>query len=219
MAAMKKFALIILITVTLACLGYGIWSLAINNNKPEQSKDPTNTPLNTGQSTSSGSNSTVALADNTVRFDIPSKWEVSKPGCIKESPAYENYTYLDSVSLTPSEKLPTVYGGGTEFFTINVCVFKDSGDESLAAWLEGAAGDPSSNDITSNGSINNYESYYRKKVESYEEIYYVLRKNQTTVLVTARTYEPGTLSDGTKVGNFRQYETAIKQLTETVQIN
>lgn len=169
-----------------------------------------------------------ALASEQVTFNAPTGWTKDGIGCIKDSAAYGSTEYLDSTALLPGEKLRTVYGDGTEYFHVNVCVFGNSHNLSPEAWFNGEPGGlgaggggyPSTKDVTSKDSINGNPAYYIKFVVSeheYDEVHYVIAAKDKIIEVSARTYE--TNKDLPGVGDFRKFEPAIKALVNSIQIN
>ncbi|MFO0781692.1 MAG: prepilin-type N-terminal cleavage/methylation domain-containing protein [Candidatus Saccharimonadales bacterium] len=168
---------------------------------------------------SAKSEKTMALASKSVMFKVPSSWTNDGVGCVADSAAYSNQKYIDSVAILPGEKLPTIYGSGTEFFHINVCVFENPDNMGPKEWLQNSvgAGTGFSGDESSEEKINGYSAYYQKTKPDYEEVSYVLTGKGKIVLVQARTYETDKKMPG--VGDFRKFEQHIKSMVNTITIN
>lgn len=169
------------------------------------------------------SNTTLSLANDTVKFILPQSWTFVKglDECIKDEAL--GYICYDGAAITPGDKLPTRYGGGTEFFDIQVSVFENPSRVDGKTWLVGdIVGDDYVVD-SSNSPINGYDAYYRKTTYNGDgttivEVQYVFTSGNRAVLMYARTYEPGELADGTKVGDFRKFEASIAGVAQTVVI-
>jgi type II secretory pathway pseudopilin PulG len=168
--------------------------------------------------------SVLSLADGTVTFTTPQNWSKDGIGCIKDSNKYSSTEYLDSVALLPGEKLRTIYGDGTEYFHINVCVFGNNKILTPEKWFTDASvggigeGTGSSDDQSSSDSINGYAAYYRKTISSanYHEVNYVISSKDKLVYVQARTYDIDDKLPG--VGDFRKFEASLKDMVQSVVI-
>jgi type II secretory pathway pseudopilin PulG len=174
------------------------------------------------QEVSKSSSNEIALADNSVVLKAPASWTKDGIGCIKDSSAYSEQKYIDSTALLPGEKLRTIYGNGTEYFHINICVFANEKKLSPETWFIDAAaggigeGTGFPNDEKSTEPINGYSAYYRKTKPSYESVNYVLSSSNKIVYVNARIYETHPSLPG--VGDFRKFESSIKDLVNTISI-
>lgn len=204
--------------------GYFVWQ----RNKDDD-KSNTNKTNNTSQGNKSSDSkkqeqpNALALDDDSVKFTLPESWTFTKGEAACNKDESLGYTCHDGAIITPGEKLPTRYGNGTEFFNINVSVFDNPNHSDAQDWLLGDTQTPYGLVDSSKASVNGYDSYFQKT--SYDgdgttvgEVQYVFTVGDKAVLVYARTYEPGTLNDGTKVGDFRKFETSIAEMAQTVVI-
>jgi hypothetical protein len=213
----------LLIVVVLALIG-GAGYYVLKNNKSKHSSQNTTTQ----QTQNKTPTQQLTLANNSVAFDMPATWEKSDVGCAKDSVIYGGQEYLESVALLPEEKLRTVYGDGTEFFHINVCVFKNKNNLSPMAWFEGDSnggigeGASTTNDETSNETINGFPAFYRKTKsinttlhEEIDEVSYSIALSDKIILIRARTYEDRANLPG--IGNFRKFEAPIRDFVHSIK--
>lgn len=221
----------VLILAVVALIGFVGWyawhsKKQANNKTPEETNSATST--NSGQETKEEQKTTknITLADDSVTFEVPVKWMVEKDTNKCPAPPTATAHCVEGVSIFPDERLSTRYGNGTEFFRFTVTVFENKNNTNPQSWLLNEYGDGplDSGDATSNDKINGYDGYFVEKTydgdgTSVHERYYVLGAKEKTVVIYARTYEPGQLLDGTEVGDFRKFEPEIKKIAESVKIN
>ncbi len=168
--------------------------------------------------------SSMYLDGKAVQFTAPASWSKDGVGCIKESNAFGNQVYLDSAALLPGEKLRTIYGDGSEYFHVNVCVFDNPDKLTPETWFTDASaggigeGTGDASDTNSSKSINGMPAFYRKVVSpsGYEEVHYVVSAKGKLVYVWARTYEVSDEVPG--AGDFRKFETPIQDLVESITV-
>lgn len=218
----------IVLGIVIIGAGYLFWRISTT----EDIKDTTlngSTVTTTDETTSeeksddklTADKSTFSLADGAITFDTPPTWTDDGVGCIKDAAAYSNAEYLDSVRLLPGEELRTIYGDGTEYFYVNVCVFENVNDLEPEVWFSNAgaggigSGIRTDDDEDSSNPINGYPAYYRKQKSGYEEVSYVLSVEEKIVYVRARTFD--THEDLPGVGDFRKFESPIKELVSTIR--
>lgn len=211
-----------LIIIALAIVG-GVGFYVVNANKSEKKPVPaTQHSSNTDKAVIQDTPNTrsLSLAEGKVTLAIANNWSNDGTGCVKQAPAYEMFDYVDSTEILPGEKLPTLYGNGTEYFTIRVCVFNNPKNLSAKELLEQSSGFSSSKDETSDMPINGNEAYYFKQnTDDYQNVDYLIKGSSGKfVFVTARTYEPGKTKDGSVVGDFRKFESQIKDMVSTISI-
>ncbi len=217
----------VLILIVVGLIGFVGWYVYHAKNNTDKTLTQANSssssvkPQKTPKTTQS-----VALASNSVTFDMPLKWTFEKGSDKCRAFVTSNVTCIDGADISPDEKLATRYGNGTEFFHFSVSVFENKNNTDAKGWLlnEYQDGLPDSDDANSISKINGYNSYYVEKTydgdgTSVREGYYVLVANEKSVVVYARTYEPGELSDGSKVGDFRKFEPQIKTIAESIKID
>lgn len=214
-------AVVVIAIGLISIVGWSVWKQRTTTNKTEASNSSVN-QTNVEQQPSTKS---FKLASDTVSLEVPQLWTREGTGCSKVAPAFENQEYLDSTAIIPGEKLPTKYGNGDEFFTINVCVFGNKKKLSAYDWYEDASvggigeGIPSGEDKSSKDPISSHGAYYHKRINTeYEEVNYVLSAEEKIVYIKARIYEPGTSPDGKAVGDFRKFESSIEQIVKSVDI-
>jgi len=165
----------------------------------------------------------LKLASDSVTFETPKTWIVGKSNCIDSPGAAPACT--DGATLTPPEKMPTIYGGGTEFFTIYVNVYDNKDNKTAQKWFEDVYGGglSGSSDKISSESINGYNTYYFRQInKSYDEIRYVYSARGKAVLVIARVSEKGYASDGSGKVNaqsdFTKYVSEIEKMAKSITI-
>lgn len=167
---------------------------------------------------------TLKLAGDKVQFEIPKSWAVGKSSCIdvpSNAPAC-----ADGATLVPPEKMSTIYGGGTEYFTIYAQVYDNKESKTAQRWFEDVyqGGSSLSSDKVSSKSINGYSTYYFRQVNTnYDEIRYVYSSSGKAVMVIARVSEKGFASDGsgrvTSSSDFTRYIPEIEKMANTIKIN
>ncbi len=221
---------IVMIALLLGAFGLGIY-LFLENQKLRSdalNKDSKIRSLSDENSTLRGENrpnnqnetQTFTLDNNKVSLKASSTWtkdETFKPTL--------SGALIDAMRLIPGEKFRTIYGGGTEYFTINVSVYKNEKNLSPQEWLANDAGNPAGGiglltekDQESNAKINGYSTYFRKVINNeYEEVHYAIASEGRIVYITARTYD--TTPDLPGVGDFRKFESDINKLAQSVHIN
>lgn len=210
--------LVILLVAVLGFAGWRVWQDQNEESNTSQQSSDTPKEIRPVESTTKE----LSLADESVTFKTPTSWTKDGTGCIKNTAQYSSQTYLDSAALLPGEKLPTIYGNGTEYFHVNICVFENTKNLSPEEWYSDAGaggigmGVGSGNVKSSDEAINGNPAYYRKDMPDYETISYVVAAKDKIILITARTYD--TSEDKPGVGDFRKFETAIKELAHSVQI-
>jgi hypothetical protein len=228
----KGFAhlgLIIIVVIVLGAIGFAGYRV-MNKNEPVESNS--NKTTNSTQPEAEKPQPTqeispysaLKLASDKVQFEKPKTWIVGKSNCINSPGATP--TCADGATLTPPEKMPTIYGGGTEYFTIYANVYDNKDNKTAQRWFEDVyqGGSSSSSDKVSNEKINGYDTYYFRQIDkSYDEIRYVYSANGKAVLVIARVSEKGYASDGSGKVNassdFTKYIPEIEKMAKTIKIN
>lgn len=230
---------LIIATAVLGLLGFIGWRLysqpirqtnhttaKSQNNSTQSSKPSTPTP------TPVISNYTdLQLANGKVSFQIPKDWIVSKnapsesqTGNIRPSVALTEPTCMDYAGLTPPDKPTTIYGGGTEFFTVYLFVCPLPSSQTIKDWFENdyGMGIPAGSDQSNSNSINGYNTYYFEQINnSYKEMYYSFGASGKAVLITARVWEVSYTGDNGQIDNtmdVTRYIPAIQQIANSVQI-
>jgi hypothetical protein len=122
--------------------------------------------------------------------------------------------------------MPTIYGGGKEFFTIYVEVYDNNNNKSAQQWFEEVyqGGAATSSDRVSSNNINGYNAYYFRQINnSYDEIKYIYSSGGKAILVTARVSEKSYASDGSGKLNaqadFTKYVPEIEKMSKSIKIN
>ncbi len=219
--------LILLIIVLLGSAGFAAYRVQQANQKARQAdgKESIDKQSKTESKKEDLKTQELKLADNKVSFAIPNKWTFLKGPDKCRGNATSEIKCIEGATLHPDEKLPTRYGDGTEYFFIYASVFENPNQSSAKKWLQEdfTEGSPFDNDKTSEESINGYSTYYWEKSydgdgTSIKEFYYVFVMGNKSVLLYARTYEPGQLSDGRKVGDFRKFEPQITEIAKSIKI-
>ena len=164
----------------------------------------------------------LQLASNTVTFSIPKTWLVEKGK--GGAPATSSATSIEAATLTPPEKKTTIYGGGTEYFNVNITVFDNSSNTPAQKWFTDiyGAGSASDGDKTSNTSINAYDTYYFEQINnSYDEINYAISHNGKIAVITARISEKGYDASGNvnDQADFTEYVPAITKIANSIKLN
>jgi len=215
---------VLVIVVVLGFVGFIGWSVWRQRTKTKI-EAPKAQSTQKEEDKPDSSMKTFKLAGDLVTLEAPLSWTKEGEGCSKSAPAYSEQDALDSIAIIPGEKLPTSYGNGTEFFVIRVCAFSNKKNLSAQDWYSDASkggigeGVPSGEDQSSKDSINSYDTYYHKRINSeYEELNYVFSAHGKIVYIKARTYEPSTSSGGKTVGDFRKFETSIIQMTKSLSV-
>lgn len=228
----KGFAhigLIILAILVLGVVGFaGYW--VMNKNKDKTASDGSNTAsqsqsdMEKAQPKQTSSNVSLKLANDKVQFEIPKDWTIGKSKCV-DSPGAAP-ACIDGATLVPGEKMPTIYGNGTEFFTVYTQVYDNKDNKSAKQWFEGVYGGSmsSGSDKASSDKINGYDTYYYRQLDtSYDEISYVYTASGKAVLVSARVSEKHFVSDGSgKVdasSDFTKYVPEIEKMAKTIKFN
>jgi prepilin-type N-terminal cleavage/methylation domain-containing protein len=218
-----EVVVVLVIVAVLAVSGFLVWQ----RNKDDGSKK-TDTKTSQDQTKEEDNQAKepdyLSLAEG-VRLTLPEGWTYTKGDDNCLGSVTSDVVCREGAFITPGTKLPTRYGNGTEFFYIGVSAFDNSRQSNAQTWIEQDfdAGGADNDDITSREAINGYDAYYWKKLFSgdgtnIEEVNYAFTANDKAVLVHARIYEPGTLNDGTKVGDFRQFESEIAAMSRTIVI-
>lgn len=219
--------LIVLVIVGLiGAVGWLVYDRQKSNSKDkvtisETSKQEQKQESSPGETSSY---TTLKLASEKVQFTIPKMWIVGKSNCI-DSPG-ATPTCADGATLTPPEKMPTIYGGGTEYFTIYANVYDNKDNKTAQRWFEDVyqGGLSSGADKVSNEKINGYDTYYFRQIDkSFDEIRYVYSASGKAVLVIARVSEKSFASDGSGKVNassdFTKYIPEIEKMAKTAKIN
>lgn len=222
----KGFAhlgLIVIVVLILGAAGFAGYRV-LNKNEPTTNNSSNTTSSQSGPKQEESQYSSLKLADEKVQFAIPKAWILGKSNCIDSPGAAPNC--VDGATLTPPEKMPTIYGDGTEYFTIYVNVYDNPGNKSAQMWFEETymGGLPNEDDEVSNENINGYDTYYFRQIDtSYDEIRYVYSADNKAVLVMARIAEKHSASDGSgRVNNssdFTKYIPDIEKMVKTVKID
>lgn len=226
----KGFAHLGLIFIILVVLGaIGFAGYRVMDTKKTVKNNVDNTVSQSKKNVNKPTQETVAynalkLSNEKVLFEIPKTWIVSKSNCIHTPGAAP--ICKDGVTLVPAEKMPTIYGGGTEYFTIYAHVYDNNDDKIAQRWFEDVyeGGSSSSSDKVSSESINGYSTYYFRQINnSYDEITYVYSASGKAVLLSARVSEKGYAPDGSgKViasSDFTRYIPEIEKMAKSIKIN
>lgn len=228
---MKKqsgFSLVesLLIAVVLTVVGFGgwyVWSRDNNQDIAQENTTYTSSSNKEGQETENK----LELND-TVSVLLPDNWTAS---LVKGSACYmtvdtdpNKAPCVVGGTLLPDEKLRTKYGDGSEYFTVQISLYENSDNMLPKLWLQEKLlndGDTSfENDSISAEKINGYDALYARTTGTvYDEVWYIITANAKTVLITARTYEPAMLEDGSTIGDFRKFEPQIKAIAESIDIH
>lgn len=224
----KGFAhlgLILIAVLVLGAIGFAGYRV-LNKNEPTAENTTASQP-DTNKSDHKQEKSQYAslkLVDEKVQFDIPKAWVVGRSNCI-DSPGTAP-SCMDGATLTPPEKMPTIYGDGTEYFTVYVSVYENGDNKSAQKWFEEVyVGSLSSvGDKVHHEKINGYDTYYFRQIAtSFDEISYVFSAEGKAVLVAARVSEKNFASDGsggvTNSSDFTRYIADIEKMTTTVKID
>jgi prepilin-type N-terminal cleavage/methylation domain-containing protein len=220
---------ILIVIVVVGLLGAVGWQVYDRQKSETDSKNTTTQTSQQEQKQESpkaetSSYTTLKLASEKVQFEIPKTWIVGKSNCI-DSPG-ATPVCADGATITPPEKMPTIYGGGTEYFTIYANVYENKDNKTAQRWFEDVyqGGSSSGNDKVSNEKINGYDTYYFRQIDtSYDEIRYICSANGKAVLVTARVSEKHFAPDGSgKVddsSDFTKYIPEIEKMAKTIKFN
>jgi hypothetical protein len=223
----KGFGLLgaLVIVLVVAVAGFSGWLVWHKNHDTKKTANTNNSTSNKDASSTEKKGNILSLVNGDVKFTLPDKWTFVKGEDNCRGNVTADVTCLDGATITPGEKMSTRYGGGTEFFNITVSVFSNPKHSNAQTWIENdfTEGIATGNDVTSDASINGYDTYYWKKIydgdgTTVNEVSYIFSVNDKAILIYARTYEPGILNDGTKVGDFRQFETSISNMVKTAII-
>lgn len=153
-----------------------------------------------------------------VNFSLPNDWIVNEEGCGDDYEAVEAGC-IDSITLIPDEKYKTIYGHGTETFTVDVTVYHNTKFSTAEEWIKhspAGSGYADEDDVSNLYSINDQEVYYIKYTNDfYEQVNYLLTSENTLVDVSAKIYEVSDSQPGR--GDFRHLEPAIKSLAESIR--
>jgi prepilin-type N-terminal cleavage/methylation domain-containing protein len=224
-----EILIVIMVVGLIGGAGWYVWQSKNkdkNTNTSDSSQSTSNKVDKKQEAPTSTSNlKTTNLASNKVSFSSPSSWEVASRDSSRAMSATVTLESLGIATLTPPEKLPTIYGGGTEYFTVGVYVYKNTKNSSAKKWFEtdyegGYAG---SSDKTSEQSINGYDTYYIRQINnSYDEIHYVFAAQGKIVMINARVSMTGYASDGSGKVNahadFTMYVPDIEAMAKSVSI-
>lgn len=227
--AILEVIIIVIVLVAIAVSGYIIYhrhtkkdDTSTDSSRTSRSKD-----LKSSQKDGAATTSTLDLAGGKVSMVLPKSWTSVKGDNYCLGNATANVSCVEGARITPGVKLPTIYGDGSEFFYISVSVFDNPKQSSAKEWFENdfQAGVGSGKVQTSSAPINGYDTFYMQQQYSagegvpIREMDYTFSVNGKTVLVHARTYEPGRLSDGRAAGDFRQFEPQIAEMAESIKID
>ncbi len=216
---------VILVILVLVAVGFGGYYVWHTNHKPKATTSAASSATKKSSSIATNAN-ILSLASGNVSFTLPSSWTYTKGSnqCLMFATA--DSTCIEGATITPGAKLPTRYGNGTEFFNIQVSIYQNPKQDDAKTFLETdmQEGVGTGNVKTSSDSVNGYNSFYLWQQydgdgTSVREIDYSYSAKSMDVVIYARTYEPGTLDNGTKVGDFTQFESAIADMAKSIQIN
>lgn len=215
---------IIAALVVTAAIAFGGWYVWQKNGDDKTDKS-NNSQVSKEEPPLTGESSYLSLTSSNVRLTLPKDWTYTKGSDQCRRSVTSDIKCEEGAVIIPGAKLPTRYGNGTEFFSINISVYENPQRNNSQDWLtydlqEGAT---SETGTSSRNPINGYDTYYWKYSFSgdsteVEEVYYAFTKEDKAVLIYARIYEPGVLNDGTQVGDFRQFESAIANMAKTIKI-
>lgn len=213
----------VVIVLAAGYFGWRVYDRRVNSdnggvyNAVEQGPSGENEPMVTDQSQSTNDNEIITLASGDISFSTPESWEPEGIGCFKDGIPWSGQVYLDSVSILPGEKLRTIYGNGTEYFEIYVCVFENTENLTAEDWYTGVGfGVGTGGDERLASTLNGYDYYFYKQNSPYEQVNYVLASNEKVVLVWARLLETDDSLPG--VGDFRKFEQPISEMIESIRI-
>ena len=226
----------LLITVIVVIIGGASYLVYNSQKKTNQSLDNANNSLtNAAQASQKAAEekdqadesqmNVLQLANNSVSLTIPKGWTYVSGTDKCRSYAGTDLECIEGSIVTPGEKLPTAYGDGTEFFYIYVSVHNNTKNLGARKWLEdGLESGIGTGDIKeSSVSINGYDTFSR--VQQYgdggnaiRELDYSFVVGSKAITVHARTYDPGELSNGDSVGDFRKFEPSIADMVSTIQV-
>ena len=223
---------ILLVLVAVALIGgVGLYVWQSKNNAKSTSTNSSSQPIannaekNQEVSTKTSNLKTTSFASNKISFSSPSSWIVATNDNSCAMPVDVKLECLGTAVITPPEKLPTISGGGTEYFLFNVDVYKNTKNSSAKKWLETEFGAmyPVSSDKTSEQSINGYDTYYFRHINnSYDEIQYVFAAQGKIVKISARVSMTSYASDGSGKVNaqadFTRYVPDIEALVKSISI-
>lgn len=203
-------------------VGWRVWEASQKQNQPTA----TTSPQQTQEEAPTAKENTLTLASQKVTFALPESWTYATGGdkC-RRNVAMGDITCLEGAVITPGAELPTRYGNGTEFFHIYASVYQNASRTGAQQWLENTMqeGTGTGDVTTSADKINGYDTFYR--LEQYDgdgtiirEMWYVFVADAKAIVLNARTYEPGKLDDGRAVGDFRQFEDAIRTVAKSIVV-
>jgi hypothetical protein len=221
--------LLIIIAVIIGGTGWFVWNAQHATDKiytDSTTDTPASKKTNQKEETTKKDN-LLTLATNKVTLVLPQTWTSTqgKDQC-RMAATVNHLICLEGATITPGEKLPTRYGNGTEFFDIRVSVYENPNHYSAKKWFEEGLdeGTVGSDTEESSAPINGYDAYFRQTQSdgdgtTIREINYSYAVGDKAVVLHARTYEPGELSDGTKVGDFRKFEPQIKEIADSIKLS
>jgi len=221
----KGFTLIetLLVLTLVALIGLAGWYVWSKNQEDKTPTSDTKKQTHTAKKQSVlDENNVLRLASDSVALTLPEKWtyEVDTEGYCPMS-ATGDVDCIEGAWVLPDEKLPTIYGSGTEHFGVRVGVYNNTHQRSPQLWLEQDfdGGLAPAGDVVSHARINGYDAYFWKTSSSeITEINYVIAHENKVVYINTRTYEVEVI-DGKTVGDFRKFEPQIDALVKSIKIN
>lgn len=209
--ALIESLLIVLILVIVGFAGYYVWNTQHQNNKVT---DDTLKASQSAPPTSSSPTGEKTTLKDGVSFLSPNGWQSAKPSgfCMGTDNSLSEQC-VDSLELSPTD----AKGAQTnDAFGVAIDIFKNSGSGNAKSWFFNTwcsciASDDWSIATT---SMNGYDSLEATQSNSdYTDVYYVVQKNSTIVMVDARTKETSSSRDASS------YSGDIKQVADSIQIS
>lgn len=219
----KGFAhvgLVLLVVVVLGVIGFAGYRIFNKKDSADNStptaETQTETPEEAQSQPEASQHTELKLASDKVQFEVPKTWIIDKSKCT--SPTGIAPACIDGSTLLPPEKMPTIYGGGTEFFTVHVKVYDNKDNKTAKSWFEDVyqGSMPTGSDKTSNEKINGYDTYYYRQInDTYDEITYAYVANGKGVVLVARVSEKGNGASS----DFTKYIPDIEKVAKSVKFN